>query len=129
MELARFELLVQDMQTMEKKAQGNTSDKSIAAKLAQEHQKFQNVIKKQDQLLFVSFHLLMNLAEDLNIEVKMVKRDIINYLMNMIDRSTPELQILSVTFLKKLCVFKENKDQLIKVFIRLGRTLINYWIN
>jgi hypothetical protein len=58
----------------------------------------------------VSFHLLLNLAEDLNIEVKMIKRDIVKYLINMLDRSTPELLILVVTFLKKLSIFQENKN-------------------
>ncbi len=58
----------------------------------------------------MSFHLLLNLAEDLNIEVKMIKRDIVKYLINMLDRSTPELLILVVTFLKKLSIFQENKN-------------------
>jgi ribosome-binding ATPase YchF (GTP1/OBG family) len=115
LELSRFNLLVQDIQKCEKKAQSTPNDKTIISKLSLEHQKFQNVIRKQDQLLFVSFHLLLNLAEDLSIEVKMIKRDIVKYLINMLDRSTPELLVLSVSFLKKLSVFKESKDQMIKV--------------
>ncbi|KAJ3276056.1 Kinesin-associated protein 3 [Terramyces sp. JEL0728] len=67
----------------------------------------------------VSFHLLLNLAEDLNIEVKMIKRDIIKYLVEMLDRNTPELLLLIITFLKKLSVFQENKDQMLKYSTKL----------
>ena len=63
----------------------------------------------------VCFHLLLNLAEDLNIEVKMVKRDIVRYLLNMLDRKTPDLLVLIVNFLKKLSIFRENKDELANV--------------
>ncbi|KAJ2999415.1 Kinesin-associated protein 3 [Globomyces sp. JEL0801] len=113
-ELTRFNLLVQDIQKFEERAALTPNDKTIMSQLSQEHSKFQNMLRKQDQLLFVSFHLLLNLAEDLNIEVKMIKRDIVKYLVDMLDRSTPELLILVLTFLKKLSVFQENKDQMIK---------------
>ncbi|KAJ3115068.1 Kinesin-associated protein 3 [Phlyctochytrium bullatum] len=72
------------------------------------------------------FHLLLNLAEDLNIEVKMVKRDIVKYLLTMLERKTPELLILTVTFLKKLSIFKENKDEMVKALQTLVlRLLLN----
>jgi hypothetical protein len=113
-ELNRFQILQQDIKKMEEKANLTPNDKSVMAQLAQEHQKFQNTVRKQDQLLYVSFHLLLNLAEDLNIEVKMVKRDIIQYLMKLLDRSTSDLLVLALTFLKKLSVFQENKDQMLR---------------
>lgn len=53
----------------------------------------------------------MNLAVDVLIQVKMVKRDIINHLMSMIDRGS-DLSILVLQFLLKLSVYKENKDQM-----------------
>lgn len=113
-ELARFALWVQDLTKLEVKAQKSPETNSIVKELENEHAKFQAMIRKQDQLLFVSFHLLLNLAEDLNIEVKMLKRDIVKYLITMLDRGTPELLILVVTFLKKLSIFKENKDEILK---------------
>ncbi|KAJ1558416.1 Kinesin-associated protein 3, partial [Cladochytrium tenue] len=58
------------------------------------------------------FHLLLNLAEDTSIEVKMVKRGIVQYLLVLLSRKTPELLILVLTFLKKLSIFKENKDDM-----------------
>ena len=36
--------------------------------------------KQQDKLLFVCFHVLINLAEDNSTERKMVKRELIEYL-------------------------------------------------
>jgi hypothetical protein len=114
-EIQRYNLWVQDLDKLEKKASASPNNADLARELEQEHLKFQAMLKKQDQLLFVSFHLLLNLAEDINIEVKIVKRDIVRYMVIIMDRKTPELLILAVTFLKKLTVFKENKDELIKV--------------
>ncbi|KAJ3093007.1 Kinesin-associated protein 3 [Quaeritorhiza haematococci] len=104
----------------------NPDNNSLIRELEQEHRKFQAMLRKQDQLLFVSFHLLLNLAEDVNIEVKMIKRDIITYLASMLDRKTPELLILIFTFLKKLSIFRENKDVLVKgLQALLTRFLLN----
>jgi hypothetical protein len=55
----------------------------------------------------------LNLAEDISIEVKMIKKDIVRHLISMLDRQTPELLILVITFLRKLSVFKENKDEML----------------
>ena len=35
-------------------------------------------------------------------------------LMKTLERSTPELLVLAVTFLKKLSLFKENKDIMVR---------------
>ncbi|KAJ3039310.1 Kinesin-associated protein 3 [Rhizophlyctis rosea] len=114
-EVRRFEIWCADLGRVETKCAQNPRDTALLAELDQEHRKFQAMLRKQDQLLFVAFHLLLNLAEDLSIEVKMLKRDIIKYLVALLDRKTPELLILVVTFLKKLSVFKENKDEMIKI--------------
>jgi hypothetical protein len=113
-ELNRFQILQQDIKKAEEKAAQTPNDKTVIAQLAQEHQKFQKMIRKQDQLLFLAFHLLLNIAEDLTIEVKMIKRDVIQYLFKLLDRSSPELVGLALTFLKKLSVFQENKNQILQ---------------
>ncbi|KAJ3103417.1 Kinesin-associated protein 3 [Phlyctochytrium planicorne] len=113
-ELHRFSIWVQDVEKLESKCEQNPDNPSLMKDLDQEHRKFQSMIRRQDQLLFVCFHLLLNIAEDINIEVKMVKRDIIKYLFLMLERKTPELLLLAVTFLKKLSVFKENKEEMVK---------------
>lgn len=121
-ELKRFDIWSQDIKKLEESgirfetyklvAKGG-NDKSSVARLENEHVKFQSMIRKQDQLLFVSFHILLNLAEDLSIEVKMIKKNIVKYLVTMLDRETPELLTLVVTFLRKLSVFKENKNEML----------------
>ncbi len=65
-----------------------------------------HLIRKQDKLLFVCFHILLNLAEDVTIEKKMVKKSISGYLTAALGRSSAELLILTVTFLKKLSIFQ-----------------------
>lgn len=113
-ELNRYNIWVQDMAKLEARCSNNPENSAYMKELDHENRKFQTMLRKQDQLLFVCFHLLLNLAEDLNIEVKMVKRDIVRYLLILLDRKTPELLILAVTFLKKLSIFKENKDSMVK---------------
>eukprot|EP00842_Homolaphlyctis_polyrhiza_P005073 jgi/Hompol1/5567/HPOL_000419-RA len=113
-EQVRFDLWVQDLQKLEARVAQTPGDKSLVAQLDLEHRKTQSMLRKQDQLLF---------AEDLSIEVKMVKRGIVKYLINLLDRKTPELLILVITFLKKLSVFKENKDEILKVCVILRLVL------
>ena len=48
-------------------------------------------MRKQEKLLYVCFHVLLNLAEEPDIERKMTKRDIIGYLSGMLTRSNPFL--------------------------------------
>ena len=86
--------------------------------------KYQQVIKKQETLLRVTLYLLLNLAEDLAVELKMRNRGIVPMLLTLLDRKTPELVIMAVTFLKKLSVFVENKDDMVSdvcsVFVSMG---------
>ncbi|XP_022237019.1 kinesin-associated protein 3-like [Limulus polyphemus] len=74
--------------------------------------KYQTLIKKQDQLLRVSYYLLLNIAEDTKVELKMVNRGIVSLLLRTLDRDLPELLILVVSFLKKLSIFVENKNEM-----------------
>ena len=68
-------------------------------------------------LTIVTLHLLLNIAENLAIEVKVVKRGILGTLVMMLDRPTLDLAVLSVTFLKKLSIFEENIEEMIKVSV------------
>ena len=65
-------------------------------------------MRKQEKLLYVCFHVLLNLAEEPDIERKMTKRGIISYLTAILSRSNAELLVLVLLFLKKLSLFKEN---------------------
>eukprot|EP00286_Rhodomonas_abbreviata_P029278 CAMPEP_0181300704 /NCGR_PEP_ID=MMETSP1101-20121128/7032_1 /TAXON_ID=46948 /ORGANISM="Rhodomonas abbreviata, Strain Caron Lab Isolate" /LENGTH=749 /DNA_ID=CAMNT_0023405959 /DNA_START=219 /DNA_END=2465 /DNA_ORIENTATION=+ len=68
--------------------------------------------KKQDKLLYVCFHVLLNLAEDITVERKMKKRNITPMLISMLQRKGGELLLLAIAFLKKLSIFRENKDEM-----------------
>lgn len=70
------------------------------------------MIKKQEKVLFVAFHLLLNLAEDLQIERKMRNRNIIYLLASMLERNNPDLLFIILNFLKKLSIFGDNKTEM-----------------
>ena len=60
----------------------------------------------------MAFYLLLNLAEDIKVELKMVNKKIVSLLIQTLDRENFELLILVVSFLKKLSIFIENKNQM-----------------
>ena len=60
----------------------------------------------------MAFHLLLNLAEDLQIERKMRNRQIINLLLSMLERNNPDLLFIVLNFLKKLSIFGDNKNEM-----------------
>lgn len=76
--------------------------------------KIRIIFQKQEKLLYVCFHILLNLAEDVKVELKMKKRNIIPSLIRALERDNDDLRILVVTFLKKLSIFRENKDEMIE---------------
>jgi len=70
-------------------------------------------VRKQEKLLYVCFHVLLNLAEEPDVERKMTKRGIVGLLTSMLGRKqNTELLVLSLLFLMKLAIFKENLSQL-----------------
>lgn len=64
-------------------------------------------------LFVVSFYLLMNLAENTKVEDKMRKRNLVGHLVTSLERTTPELLVLVASFLLKLSVYRENKDEMV----------------
>lgn len=85
--------------------------------MKKEEKRLSQMICKQEKVLFVAIHLLMNLAEDLQIEKKMKNRDIIKLLLILIERNNPDLIYISLNFLKKLSVFGSNKNQMVELDI------------
>ena len=81
--------------------------------------------KKQDKLLFVAFYILLNLAEDVAVERKMLKKQLLDSLLSMLDHTFADLLVLVVTFLKKTSIFEENKDALkeTNIIVKLARFL------
>lgn len=86
-------------------------------KLTEREKKLLALIQKQDRLLYICFYMLLNLAEDVQVEKKMKKKNIVVYLVKMLDRSNVELLILATTFLKKLSIYKENKEKMAECHI------------
>ena len=62
----------------------------------------------------VALYLLLNLAEDMHVEQKMRNKGLVSQLVSLLDRSSQELLILVVSFLKKLSIFVENKDEMVR---------------
>ncbi|XP_034490560.1 kinesin-associated protein 3 isoform X2 [Drosophila innubila] len=66
--------------------------------------------KKQEQLLRVAFYLLLNMAENVKLEEKMRRKNIVKMLVKALDRQNIDLLLLASTFLKKLSIVGDNKD-------------------
>lgn len=61
--------------------------------------------------------MLLNLAEDIKVELKMVNKKIVTLLNQALSSDNAELLILVVSFLKKLSIFIENKNQMVTKFV------------
>lgn len=94
------------------KHQGSPQYEALLNQMRVEEKKLAIIVKKQEKVLFVAFHLLFNLAEDLQIERKMKNRNIIKYLIWMMERNNPDLLYIVLNFLKKLSIFGENKTEM-----------------
>ncbi|XP_055911716.1 kinesin-associated protein 3 isoform X1 [Eupeodes corollae] len=68
--------------------------------------------KKQEQLLRVAFYLLLNMAENVKLEEKMRRKNIVKLLYKALDRQNIDLLMLVTTFLKKLSIVADNKDDM-----------------
>lgn len=86
---------------------------------------FKVFVVKQEQLLCVAFYLLLNIAENVKFEEKMRKKHIVRLLVRAMERQNADLLILVVTFLKKLSIVKDNKDDMyeLNVVDRLPKLL------
>lgn len=61
----------------------------------------------------MSLYLLLNLATDMRTELKMRNKNIVGLLVKVLERDDEELLVLVVTFLKKLSIFLENKNDMV----------------
>lgn len=68
--------------------------------------------------------VLLNLAEDLSVESKIAKRDIVKYLVKLMERDDQELVQVAVLFLSKLSVFVENIEEMKISSVDLIKSLI-----
>lgn len=68
--------------------------------------------RKSETLLYVCFHLLLNLSEDINTERKMAAHGLVPMLTAMLARQNADLLVLVLAFLKKLSIFGENASEM-----------------
>lgn len=89
------------------------------------NKQFKVFTMKQEQLLRVAFYLLLNIAENVKFEEKMRKKNIVKILVRALDRHNAEVLIMVVTFMKKLSIVKDNKDDMyeLNVVDKLPRIL------
>ena len=76
--------------------------------LEKEIKRLNKVINKQDKLFYICLSILLNLAEDFQIEKKMKKRKILEYLIRMLERNDFHLLVIVLLFLRKMCIVSEN---------------------
>ncbi|CAG5115680.1 unnamed protein product, partial [Candidula unifasciata] len=64
-----------------------------------------------------AYYLLLNLAEEEKVEMKMRNKGVVRLLVSTLDRNNFELLILVVSFLKKLSIYIENKNEMVELNI------------
>lgn len=89
--------------------------KDVKAEFDKELKKFNKMIFKQDKIFYISFSILLNLAEEPKIERKMVKKNMVGLLIKMLERNDFQLLIIVLLFLKKLSIVSENKNQMVYI--------------
>lgn len=103
--------IIRKNEIIRKEGEVNNANKLTFQK---ELDKFLFLVRKQDRILRIAFSILMHLAEDQNVEKKMVKRDIIPIIIKNLDRTNINLIVVLLLFIKKLSIYDVNKDSLIK---------------
>ncbi|XP_052901215.1 kinesin-associated protein 3 [Anopheles moucheti] len=81
------------------------------------NKQFKLFVRKQEQLLRVAFYLLLNIAENVKLEEKMRKKNIVKMLLTALERQNFDLLVLVVTFLKKLSIVLDNKEEMYELNI------------
>lgn len=116
-EIKRYDSLNEEVEKKKKRVKMDPDNAEIKKDAERSRKKLLTLVKKQEILLRVAFYLLLNIAEDTRVELKMRNKNLIPMLVKMLERSNEELLILIVSFLKKLSIFSENKDDMEKLGI------------
>lgn len=67
--------------------------------------------RRHDKVLFGCVHVLFNLAANLAVEEKMVRRGLVSLLLLLLGHTWADLVLLTVRFLGKLSLYEENITQ------------------
>ncbi|CAD7940440.1 unnamed protein product [Amoebophrya sp. A25] len=112
-ETKRYQIRSQEREHYLQMLQNNPPEEE-RKRLQKEEKKFQHQVLRQNKLLHTCLHILINLAEDIFIEKKMVNRMLVRMVCQLLDRSMEELLYVALLFLKKLSIFEENKEVMIR---------------
>lgn len=113
LELRRYDMRVDDMKKLEKRYRESESRKD-EKRLARERQKTNVFVVSQDKVIIACVQTLLNLAEDLHVERKMVKRNIVELVVRLLDRTNRSIRLVAAIFLMKLSVVSTCKDKMIE---------------
>ncbi|KAM9469369.1 kinesin-associated protein 3-like isoform 1-T1 [Clarias gariepinus] len=111
-ELKRYDLWQEELEKKSKACEEDPDNQNLKREHDKAYKKYQSLLVKQEQLLRVALYLLLNLAEDTRTELKMRNKNIVQLLVTTLDRDNEELLVLVVSFLKKLSIFLENKNDM-----------------
>ncbi|XP_067108860.1 kinesin-associated protein 3-like isoform X1 [Osmerus mordax] len=114
-ELKRYDIWQEELQKKNKACEEDPESGAARKELDKTNKKYQGLLHKQEQLLRVSLYLLLNLAEDTRTELKMRNKNMVHLLVKVLQREDEELLVLVVSFLKKLSIFMENKNDMAEV--------------
>jgi hypothetical protein len=109
-ELKRHRTLADDVAKRKREVKSGSTDARKEYEKAKK--KYQVLLKKQETLIRVCLCLLLNMAEDTRVEIKMHSKGLIPHLLALLERDNVELLILVVSFLKRMSIFKESKDEM-----------------
>ncbi|KAM6963400.1 kinesin-associated protein 3a [Aplochiton taeniatus] len=115
-ELKRYDLWQDELQKKTKACEEDPENQNLKKEHEKAFKKYQGLLIKQEQLLRVALFLLLNLAEDTRTELKMRNKNIVHMLVKTLDREDEELLVLVVSFLKKLSIFLENKNDMAETY-------------
>ncbi|XP_073712292.1 kinesin-associated protein 3a [Misgurnus anguillicaudatus] len=111
-ELKRYDLWQDELQKKKKAGDDDPDNQNLKKDYEKALKKYHGLLAKQEQLLRVALYLLLNLSEDTRTELKMRNKNIVHLLVKTLDRDSEELLVLVVSFLKKLSIFLENKNDM-----------------
>ncbi|XP_018609807.1 kinesin-associated protein 3a isoform X1 [Scleropages formosus] len=114
-ELKRYDLWQEELQKKKAAYEDNPDNQNPKKDYEKSFKKYQGLLIKQEQLLRVALYLLLNLSEDMRTELKMRNKNIVHMLVKTLDRENADLLVLVVSFLKKLSIFLENKNDMAEI--------------
>lgn len=82
--------------------------------MARDEKKYKIQMNRQNKLMLICLMALLNLAEEIAVERKMVNRKMPQLLTQTLERDHEDVLLVTMQFIKKLSVFEENKEMFSK---------------